>query len=113
MQKENCDILQNLQRLKDMRNTDTPLLQVIATHTALLEENNKIRRIAAEKARHFFQDKYAWSPEWKAYKRPIQLWKLALKHFYRRVQGRLLRRLMNQCAEPTALTLTKDECRAN
>ena len=41
MQQENCDILQNLQRLKDMRHNDTPLLQVIATHAALLEETIK------------------------------------------------------------------------
>ena len=95
-----------------MRTSQPPLHHVIATHAALIEENNRIRLEAAERTRHFFNTKYSWSPEWQAYKRPVCLWKLAIKRFHGRVNGRFFRRLMNECKEPDAHTLTEDQCKA-
>ena len=36
---------------------------------------------AANRCRQVFAGRWAWSPEWKQYKKPVLMWRLVLRRF--------------------------------
>jgi hypothetical protein len=77
--KQDNQIFQDLERLKQMRSDNSPVASVIALHAAILQESNQARLWSAKKTRRMFMGKYAWSPEWQEAKEPVLFWKLVLK----------------------------------
>ena len=69
---------------------------ILEQHRVVLEAHNLMRQEAAQKTRHYFTGRHAWSPEWQLKKDKILLWQLCLKRFDRekKPQPRFLRRMM-------------------
>lgn len=73
--KEDNAVIKGCQHLKEMHKTKPCLEEVIALYAAILEDNERLKELAAEKTKKFCYGKYAWSPEWKEWKAPTLLWK--------------------------------------
>ena len=82
--------IQNFQTLLKLRQDKGHLSDIIEMHARVLEESTSIKHWANNKSKRSFLGKYAWSPEWKAMKNPVLLWKKALKRFTGKVQPKYL-----------------------
>ena len=69
LSKLNAWALRALQELQEMQNTKSPLKEVIALHRQNLTHCTSMKLKAADRCRQVYAGRWAWSPEWKQYKK--------------------------------------------
>ena len=90
MLKEDNKVFKNLHLLKKLKIDQAPLEEIISIHASILSDSNRHKIWASNRAKKSFFGKYAWSPEWKAIKMPVLMWKMVQKRFTGNVKPKFL-----------------------